>query len=206
MRQLALLALLAIVLAATLATAADDVERVVPVDRRADAIVARSTIEARGRTHGEVRLVRRGSDAVVQTLLVTRTLRRAAGRIRDKEEANWPQGSRELGASRVYVEALGSAVAEILQEESRERERSLLIEIVASDHSAIVTFANPQNQDGSLGIDLVAAATISRLEMPCAWARRQIELIARDRGLDLAGLAPLPECAPTSSPTASESE
>ncbi len=80
-------------------------------DRSADVIVARSPIEARGRSHGEVRLVRRGATAVVQTLLVTRTLKRAAGRIRAKEEANGPEGSRGYGASLVSATALEAAVA-----------------------------------------------------------------------------------------------
>ncbi len=186
MKTVALLSLAALL---WLAAGADS------VDRSADEIVARSPIEARGRSHGEVRLVRRGSGVVVQTLLVTRTLKRAAGRIREKEAANWPEGSRGYGASQVYAKALEAAVAEVLAAERSDRHRRLLIEIALSDNAGCIVLSKPSTQDGPDGITLVASQLITRLELPCSWTRREIELVAEDRGLDLLELAPLPACA-----------
>lgn len=185
----ALLPLTALLPLAALAAGAD------PVDRSADVIVARSRIEARGRSHGEVRLVRRGATAVVQTLLITRTLKRAAGRIREKEEANWPEGSRGYGASQVYAKALEAAVAQVLAAERSDRHRRLLIEIALSDNAGYIVLSKPSTQDGPDGIALVASQLITRLELPCSWTRREIELVAEDRGLDVQELAPLPACA-----------
>ncbi len=166
-----------------------------PIDRSGDVIVARSAIEARGRSHGEVRLLRRGGAAVVQTLLVTRTLKRAAGRIRDKEESSWPAGSREVGTARLYLEALEAAVAKVLEAEQTGRTRGLLIEIELFRNAGGIVLAKPVTEDGAQGLALVASEPISRLDVPCSWARREIELIAEDRGLDLGRLTPLPTCA-----------
>ncbi len=166
-----------------------------PSDRSSDVIVARKAIEARGRDHGEVRLVRRGNAAVVQTLLVTRSLKRAAARIREKEEANWPEDSRGYGASRVYVEALEDAVAEVLEAARTDRHRRLLIEIELSENAGGIALSKPITQAGADGITLVTSEPITRLEVPCSWARREIALVADDRGLDLQKLAPLPGCA-----------
>ena len=186
MKQMGSVALLTL---AALAAGAD------PVVPNGDVIVARSVIEARGRSHGEVRLVRRGGAAVVQTLLVTRTLRRAAGRIRDKEEASWPAGSREVGTARVYLEALEAAVAKVLEAERTDRTRRLLIEIELSQNAGGVVLAVPVTENAADGLTLVTAEPITRLDVPCSWARREIELIAKDRTLDLQRLAPLPACA-----------
>ena len=72
----------------------------------ADEIIERASIRARGRSHGEVRLVRRGPALVLQTLLVTRNLARVATQIRDNEAANWPEGSWGHAESRRYRDAL----------------------------------------------------------------------------------------------------
>ena len=112
-------------------------------DQRGDEIIVRTKIEARGRNHGEFRLVRRDESVVVQTLLVTRSLKRAAGGIRDKEEANWPEDSQGYDALRVYMEALEAAVAEILVTEPSDRYRRLLIEIELSENAGSIALSKP---------------------------------------------------------------
>ena len=166
-----------------------------PSDGSSDLIVARKTIRARGRDHGEVRLIRRGDAAVVQTLLVTRSLKRAAARIRDVEQANWPEDSRGYGASRVYLKALEDAVAQVLEAPRTDRHRRLLIEIELFENAGGIALAKPSTEAGADGITLVSSEPITRLEVPCSWARREIALVAEDRGLDLQKLAPLPGCA-----------
>ena len=166
-----------------------------PADRASDIIVAREAIRARGRDHGEVRLVRRGDAAVVQTLLVTRSLKRAAARIRDVEQANWPEDSRGYGPSRRYLQALADAVAEVLEAPRSDRHRRLLIEIELSENAGSIALAKPSTRAGADGITLVTSEPITRLEVPCSWARRELALVADDRGLDLQKLAPLPGCA-----------
>jgi len=138
--------------------------------------------------------VRRGEAAVVQTLLVTRSLKRAAGGIRDKEEANWPEDSQGYDALRVYMEALEAAVAEILVTEPSDRYRRLLIEIELSENAGSIALSKPSAQSGTDGTTLVTAEPIARLDLPCSWTRREIELVAEERGLDLQKLAPLPGC------------
>jgi len=166
-----------------------------PTDRSRDAIVARKVIEARGRDHGELRLVRRGGAAVVQTLLVTRSLKRAVARIRDKEAANWPQDGHGYGASRVYVEAVEEAAAQVLEAPRTDRHRRLLIEIELSGNAGRIALSKPTTRAGADGITLVTSEPITRLDVPCSWARREIALIAGDAGLDVDKLAPLPGCA-----------
>jgi len=165
-------------------------------DQRGDEIIVRTKIEARGRNHGEFRLVRRDESVVVQTLLVTRSLKRAAARIRDKEEANWPKDSPGYGASLRYVEAVAAAVAEILEtEKSGDRKRRLLIEIELSENAGGISLWKPSTRSGEGGLTLVTGELIARLELPCSWTRREMVLVAEDRGLDLQKLVPLPDCA-----------
>ena len=166
------------------------------LDRKADEVIVRTRLEARGRNHGEFRLVRRGESVVVQTLLVTRSLKRAVGRIRHKEEANWPKDSPGYGASRRYVEAISGAVSEILEtDHSGDRKRRLLIEMELAEDAGDISRWKPSTRDGEGGIALVTAELIARLELPCPWTRREMVLVAEDRGLDLQKLAPLPDCA-----------
>ncbi len=157
-------------------------------------VVERAAIRARGRLHGEVRLLRRGSMVVLQTLLVTRTLGRVVARIRDKEEEIWPQGSAGHEASRRYREALTGAVAQVLERERSDRYRRLLIELRLAAGAGVVAFAVPttHNEDGWQRV--LSSEGIRELAIPCDWVRREIELVAADRGLALSAVSPLPSC------------
>ena len=159
-----------------------------------EAIVERVAIYARGRVHGEVRLVRRGSIVVLQTLLVTRSLERVAAKIRDKEEAAWPEGSDGYEASRRYREALAGAVGQVLESARDDRYRRLLIEMRLAPGVGGVAFAAPTTREEDGEPRILGSDAIGELASPCSWVRQTVERIAADRGLSLTAVTPLPSC------------
>jgi hypothetical protein len=71
-----------------------------------DVVVERAFVPSEKRPQGEVRLVRRGEHAVVQTVLYTRVLKRVLSTISGKERRNWPEGSAGHRDMEKYVTAL----------------------------------------------------------------------------------------------------
>ena len=95
----------------------------------ADVVERRALVPDAGRPHGEVRIVRRDGAAVVQTLSHSRTVRRVAGAIAEKERTNWPEGREGASAAARYVEALAAVAATVHEAPAGEdRRRSLCIE------------------------------------------------------------------------------
>jgi hypothetical protein len=159
----------------------------------ADEIIERASIRARGRSHGEVRLVRRGPALVLQTLLVTRNLARVATQIRDNEATNWPEDSWGHAESRRYRDALDREVASVLAREQSDRNRRLLIELRLLPKVGTVAFAAPETRSEAGALRILSIEELSNLASSCRWVRRQIELVAADRGLSLAAARP-PSC------------
>jgi hypothetical protein len=153
-------------------------------DRSQDRILQRAAITSRGRTHGEVRLVERGSVRVVQTLLYSKLLRRVLSEIGERERENWPADREGHEASARYLAALERAEREIPPAADRgpdaERRRSLLIEFAVSKTGDGVALLAPQLKelDGALVIE--STRLIEVLELPREFIQRNMGLIAEE--------------------------
>jgi len=156
------------------------------LDRSHDRILQRAPITSRGRTHGEVRLIERGSVRVVQTLLSSKLLRRVLAEIRERERENWPAQREGHEASARYLAALDRAERAIPPAPDRdrgaagERRRSLLIEFALSNSGEGVALLDPELKqiDGALAIE--GARLIEALELPRDFIERNMRLIAEE--------------------------
>jgi len=96
----------------------------------ADAVERRAVVPEPDRPHGEVRIVRRDGATIVQTLIHSRSVRRVAGAIAEKELANWPEGREGAADAARYVDALADVAAQVRKAgpAGEDRRRSLCIE------------------------------------------------------------------------------
>lgn len=153
-------------------------------DRSHDRILKRATLTSRGRTHGEVRLIERGSVRVVQTLLYSQLLRRVVSEIGVREHANWPADREGHEASERYLAALDRAERAIPPASDRgadaQRRRALLIEFAVSKSAQGVGLLAPEveKREGDLVIE--AARLIEAIELPREFVQRDMRLIAEE--------------------------
>jgi len=158
------------------------------LDRSKDQIRERAPITSRGRTHGEVRLIERGSVRVVQTLLYSQVLGRVLGKIRERERENWPADREGHEASSRYVAALDRAERAIppAQDPDRnrgatgERRRSLLIEFAVSNSREGVALLEPELKEFEGALTIEGARLIEALELPHDFIQRNMRLIAEE--------------------------
>ena len=178
MSRLVAAAGLVVAAALTVAVAADDVE------------LAWTAVPSEARRHGEVRVVRRGDETVVQTVLSSRVLRQVARKIADKERHNWPVGAPGHDDAERYVAALASAIealSPVPEGASGEaRRRTLLIEFVDGPHGPRVVMGEPQVAGDAAGrLRVEAVRPILVLEPPVEYVVRNQRLIVEDSfGLD----------------------
>lgn len=104
----------------------------------AETIVLRGAVPSEQRKQGEVRLLLRDGNPVVQTVLYSRLLRRVAGTIAEKEEVQWPDGAPGCEDSRRYVLALADLAGRIREEQRHgsgpeEGRRGMVIEFMLQD-------------------------------------------------------------------------
>ena len=169
------------------------------LDPAADVVVASTRVPTPERPVGEVRLVRRGDAAVVQTLLESKIMSRVVAEIRVKALAGWPEPPGRDAALR-YVDALAGVQQRLwsaLPEDPRaDRRQRLWIEQVLAPDAAGIAIGSFERAPG----DALRAASRSLeawLEPDREWLRRDMRLIAADAfrvegaALD-ALLAPLP--------------
>ena len=156
------------------------------LDRSQDRILERADVTARGRKHGEVRLIQRGSVRVVQTLLYSKVLRRVLARIREREHENWPADREGHEASARYVAALERAEMSVPAGRTghpgaaAERRQPLLIEFAVSSSREGVALLEPELKevDGALVIESVRL--IEALELPRDFVQQNMRLIAEE--------------------------
>ena len=161
----------AVAVAAATSHAADAAE---PIDRARDRVRARAEIATPAGPHGEVRVLRRGRSAVVQTLLHTKLLRRAIGEIRKRELAGWPEGSPERAASLRYLAALARAESQLPRPGTgagTDRRRALLIEFALWPAGESVTLFAPRVAESGEGLAIEDARAIDVLELPRSFVR-----------------------------------
>jgi len=153
------------------------------LDRSQDRILQRASITSRGRTHGEVRLIERGSARVVQTLLYSKVLDRVVAEIRDRERENWPADREGHDASARYVAALERAERAIPRapgdaRRATDRRRSLLIEFAVSNSAETVALLEPELVESAGALTIEGARLVEALALPRDYVQRNMRLIA----------------------------
>jgi hypothetical protein len=149
----------------------------------ADRVVHRTDVRARGRTLGEIRVLRRGDALVVQTLLHTTILRQVVARIIEKEEVNWPPERAGHAAAMQYVAALRRARDAVAPRggagsaaPAADRRRALLIEFLLSPRAATVGLYAPALADGTI----TTARPLATLALARPYVERDLRLIVAD--------------------------
>ena len=157
------------------------------LDGGRDEIVRRAFVPSAEDPHGEVRLVRRGDAAVMQTVLASRVLKRVVGEIRKKENAIWPPGSEGRADSARYVAALSKAREEVERRFRQkgatargDRRRCLMIEFVLSRDASFVLLSEPEVVEGDEGFRVVGNRGIQALDLSRLYVRGNLRAIAMD--------------------------
>ncbi len=100
--------------------------------------LARAFIPSSNSVHGEVRLLKRGDAACVQTLLYSKFLRRGLYEMTKQERKAWPEGLPCCDASSNYLADLDSARVVVMAEPTEDTNalRRMLIEFTFSSSGA----------------------------------------------------------------------
>jgi hypothetical protein len=163
----------------------------------ADGVERRAVVPEPDRPHGEVRLVRRDGATVVQTLIHSRSVRRVAGAIADKERANWPTGSDGAADAARYIDALAAVSAAVRETApaGRDRRRSLCIEFPAAGPVVVSAAVVENGEDGLRLVETVEPR--DALDLGVTYVRRNRVLIVADAfGVDETTAASWLEAAP----------
>ena len=113
-----------------------------------DSIIWRTSIPAEPPYQGEVRLIRRDSALVMQTILNSKVLKHVIAAIQKKEIRAWPEDREGWTDSRRYSDELYRAY-EAIRTEAKDREDKgdrhlrLMIEFVLEERHNFVTFYAP---------------------------------------------------------------
>jgi hypothetical protein len=154
----------------------------------AEQVLDKTAVGSPERTVGEVRLIRRGDRAVVQTVLRTKLLPRVVAEIRKKEQANWPLGREGDLASARYVGALESVAKRLRDRQpaaagSRapdvERRLDMLIEFVLDPNTSMVQVGTFVMEDGGAE-PRISPRPMFILELPREYVRENMRLIVAD--------------------------
>ncbi len=178
--------LLGVLLAPPGAAAGPVPSRLLPLlDSSLDRVVRSAPLPSPERPQAEVRLIRRGRAAVMQTVIHSRAMWQVVGAIRTKEESAWPEGRQGHDDSQRYVEALvwASRQAPERKEPSStgsSRLRSLAIEFVLAPKESFVAFLAPEVEVSGGRFRLLSRRPISVLPLSRDYVRGNLYEIARD--------------------------
>jgi hypothetical protein len=163
-------------------------------------MVERAFVPSEKRPQGEVRLVRRDGQAIVQTVLYTRLLKRVLANITGKERRNWPPEiaghddmERYVAALEAYRqratgerEAEGEADADAGElaaandAPADDRRTTMIIEFVDEGSSTSVSLGGVVLEGSGDAIRVVRRETPVVLKLSTRYVRRNMELIVAD--------------------------
>ena len=118
------------------------------VQASADSVIWRAPIPVEPPHQGEVRLIRRDSALVMQTILNSKVLKHVIAAIQKKELRAWPEGREGWVDSRRYSDELYRAYEAVRRgakdrEDKDDRHIRLMIEFVLEERHNFVTFYEP---------------------------------------------------------------
>ena len=136
---------------------------------------------------GEVRLLRRDSALVVQTLLNSKVMHRVVGTIRKKESQEWPEDQAGSADSRRYAEELVRAYQLIRDRAKdkqkpgdRERHLQLMIEFVLDEHRSYVALYAPTLTLEGERLVLHKKELMKKLPLSRTYVNKNMQLIIQD--------------------------
>ena len=133
-----------------------------------DAILQRAWVPNSWVPQGEIRLIQRDQQAVVQSVLWTRHLGLVADHIAGRERDGWGDDP----SAAAYVAALRACVADVMKGESPSGPRALAIDFIAGPQGEQVVFSRPQVRKGESGLELDEGPVLRRMQLPAAYVRR----------------------------------
>ena len=149
-------------------------------------IIQRAPVPEKPPYQGEVRLVRRESALVVQTVLNSKVMRHLVAAIQKKELRTWPENRDGWLDSRHYSEALYLAY-ERVQTRAKSREKSssrylqLLIEFVLDERRSYVGFYEPTLIQDADRLDIKEKELLEKIKVSRAYAYNNMQVILQDR-------------------------
>lgn len=155
------------------------------LDGGRDNVVLRAFVPSDDQPQGEVRLIRRGAAAVMQTVLYTKFLKRVVEEIRKKELASWPRDRDGHDDARRYIDAVLEARNRIQEHFQGRRNRGdrrqkMLIEFVLSDKASVVAISEPDLEEENGHMRIVSKRPIVVLALSRTYVRGDMYEIAWD--------------------------
>jgi hypothetical protein len=155
------------------------------LDASRDEVVRSATVPSALFPQAEVRLIRRGGSAVMQTVIVSRLLKRVVGQIRKKETSFWPPERKGHEDAARYVDAMERSYRTV---EGRfrkkgirgDRRRKMLIEFILSWETAIVAFLDPDIEGDFGGFRIGRRDILEILPLSRHYVRGNMHEIAMD--------------------------
>lgn len=172
--------LLAGLLAAAFGVSSAAADRSAALDVARDEILDRAYVPSAERPQGEVRVVRRGGHAVVQTLLYTRVLKRVFGAIAEKERRNWPADARGRDDAERYLGALDEFQRAHGRPAEGDRRTVVLIEYVDAPPAPFVAVGEVDIAGTGGDVRIRGRSSPVVLDLSAAYVRRNMELIVAD--------------------------
>lgn len=155
------------------------------LDAARDRVVQRAFVPSPEEKVGEVRLIRRGDAAVVQTLLYSKLLARVVAEIRKKELANWPATQPGTEDAQRYVAMLDAVQKQIWDRMPRDevgadRRQKMGIEFVLTKDAALVVVGAIAIDEPQGEVRVVRFEPLAAFEPSRDYAKRNMRLIAAD--------------------------
>lgn len=150
-------------------------------------LIRRTPVPADPPYQGEVRVLRRDSAQVVQTILNSKVMNRVVAAIREKEAQDWPRGREGAQDSRRYTEELALAY-QALRERARERQKGgesdrylqLMIEFVVEGKQGYVALYAPTlTKEGERTV-VGRKELLKKLPLSYAYLRKNMQFIVED--------------------------
>ncbi|HBG05490.1 MAG: hypothetical protein A2075_21050 [Geobacteraceae bacterium GWC2_58_44] len=152
-----------------------------------EVLIRRAPVPADPPYQGEVRLLRRDSAQVVQTLLNSKVMNRVVAAIQEKELKEWPQDREGSADSRRYTEELVLA-HRIVRERAKERQKGgdrerhlqLMIEFVLeAERGYLALYAPTLTQEGD-HLVLQKRELLKKLPLSRNYLQKNMQVIIQD--------------------------
>ncbi len=149
-----------------------------------ETLIWRASIPAEPPYQGEVRLIRRDSALVLQTIINSKVLRHVVAAIQKKELSDWPEDREGWIDSRRYSDELYQAY-ESIQVRAKRRQRSdrylnLLIEFVLQERHSFVALYEPTLVKSGDQFSIQEKEVLKKMNTSRAYIYNNLQEIARD--------------------------
>lgn len=152
-----------------------------------DRLINTALVPAGPPYQGEVRIIRRDSALVVQTLLYSKVMQRVVGAIQRKELEEWPEEKVGSVDSRRYTEELARAYHLVLDRAKkmqnpgdRERHIQLMIEFVIDEKQSYVALYAPTLTREGERLVLQKKELLKKLPLSRSYVNENMHLIIQD--------------------------